>query len=66
MSYPSLRKKPYFGSHFWSRDYFVSTVGLEEEKIKRFVKYQEKEDKKEKERRIFYFNTPDWDCCQIR
>jgi putative transposase len=47
MSYPSLRKKPYFGSHFCSRGYFVSTVGLEEEKIKRFVKYQEKEDKKE-------------------
>ena len=46
-SYKSLKKKPYWGSHFWSRGYFVSTVGIDEEKIKRYVKYQEQEDKKE-------------------
>ena len=46
-SYPTLRKKPYWGNHFWSRGYFVSTVGLDEEKIKRYVKYQEGEDRKE-------------------
>ena len=46
-SYGHLRKKPYWGNHFWSRGYFVSTVGLDEEKINRYVKYQEGEDKKE-------------------
>ncbi len=46
-SYKSLKKKPYWGNHFWARGYFVSTVGIDEEKIKRYVKYQEKEDKKE-------------------
>ena len=46
-SYTSLRKKPYWGNHFWSRGYFVSTVGLDEEKIKNYVKYQEGEDRKE-------------------
>jgi putative transposase len=46
-SYGSLKKKPYWGNHFWSRGYFVSTVGLDEEKIKRYVKYQEGEDRKE-------------------
>ena len=39
-TYPSLKQKPYWGNHFWSRGYFVSTVGLDEEMIKRYVKYQ--------------------------
>ena len=36
-TYPKLKQKPYFGNHFWSRDYFVSTVGLDEEMIKRYA-----------------------------
>tara|TARA_R110002073_G_C9071619_1_gene545904 strand:- start:66 stop:377 length:312 start_codon:yes stop_codon:yes gene_type:complete len=40
-TYPSLKQKPYWGNHFWSRGYFVSTVGLDEDMIKRYVKYQE-------------------------
>ena len=40
-SYPKLRKKPYWGNHFWSRGYFVSTVGVDEEMIRRYVRYQE-------------------------
>lgn len=39
-SYPKLKKKPYWGNHFWARGYFVSTVGLDEEMIRRYVKYQ--------------------------
>ena len=46
-SYPNLKQKPYWGNHFWSRGYFVTTVGVDEETIKRYVKYQEGEDKKE-------------------
>ncbi|MEP4907941.1 MAG: transposase, partial [Algibacter sp.] len=34
-------QKPYWGNHFWSRGYFVSTVGLDEAMIRRYVKYQE-------------------------
>ena len=45
-SYPALKKKPYWGNHFWARGYFVNTVGLDEEMIKRYVKYQEKEERK--------------------
>ena len=45
-SYPKLKKKPYWGNHFWARGYFVSTVGLDEEMIKKYVKYQEEEEKK--------------------
>lgn len=39
-TYPKLKQKPYWGNHFWSRGYFVSTVGIDEELIKRYVKYQ--------------------------
>jgi putative transposase len=46
-SYPRLKQKPYWGNHFWSRGYFVTTVGVDEEIIRRYVKHQEKEDKKE-------------------
>ena len=27
-SYPKLKQKPYWGNHFWSRGYFVNTVGV--------------------------------------
>lgn len=46
-TYPKLKQKPYWGNHFWSRGYFVTTVGVDEEIIRRYVKYQEGEDKKE-------------------
>ncbi len=49
-TYPSLKQKPYWGNHFWSRGYFISTVGLDEEMIKRYVKYQEQEDHKREKR----------------
>lgn len=45
--WPILRKKQFWGNHFWSRGYFVNTVGIDEEKIRRYVKYQEEEDKKQ-------------------
>ena len=48
-SYPKMKKKPYWGNHFWARGYFVSTVGLDEEVIKRYVKYQEEEEKRTEE-----------------
>lgn len=38
-TYPNLKKKPYWGNHFWSRGYFVSTAGLDEETIRRYAKY---------------------------
>ena len=45
-SYPRLKQKPYWGNHFWARGYFVNTVGLDEEMIRRYVKYQEEQEKK--------------------
>jgi len=48
-NYPQLKKKPYWGNHFWSRGYCVDTIGLDEEKIRKYVKYQEERERKEEE-----------------
>ncbi len=48
-NYPDMRSKPYWGNHFWARGYFVSTVGVDEEIIRKYVRYQEKEEKREQE-----------------
>ena len=40
-----LKRKPYWGNHFWTRGYCVDTVGLDAEKIRKYVKYQEDSEK---------------------
>jgi REP-associated tyrosine transposase len=40
--FPYLRKKPYWGNHFWAKGYCVDTVGVNAEMIRKYVKYQEK------------------------
>jgi putative transposase len=37
--FPALRKR-YWGQHVWTRGYCVSTVGLDEERIRKYVKWQ--------------------------
>jgi len=39
--FPELKKR-YWGQHFWARGYFVSTVGADEETIKKYIKEQKK------------------------
>ena len=38
--------KTYWGKHLWSRGYCVSTVGLNEEQIKKYVKWQQEREGK--------------------
>ncbi len=40
------RRRDFRGQHFWARGYFVSTVGRDEEKVRRYIKQQEDEDKR--------------------
>ena len=40
------RKRNFVGQHFWARGYFVSTVGRDEEVIRRYIRDQEKEDER--------------------
>lgn len=37
-------KKRYWGRHFWAKGYCVSTVGLDEEQIRKYVRWQLKRD----------------------
>ena len=46
--YKNLKQKIYWGNHFWARGYCVDTVGLDEEMIRKYVKYQEKQEPKNK------------------
>jgi len=36
-----LRKKPYWGNHFWAKGYCVDTVGMDADMIRKYVRYQE-------------------------
>lgn len=47
--FKGLKKKRYWGNHFWARGYFVNTIGIDEVIIRRYVKHQEKEEKKEEQ-----------------
>ena len=38
-------KKRYWGRHFWAKGYCVSTVGLDEEQVRKYVKRQMHKDK---------------------
>ena len=41
------RRRNFVGHHFWARGYFVSTVGRDEEVIRRNIKRQENEERKQ-------------------
>lgn len=50
-SFPLLKKKPYWGNHFLSRGYCVSTISLDETKVRKYVKYQEDRQRQEETNR---------------
>jgi len=41
-----LRTNTYWGNRFWAKGYCVDTIGLDEETIRKYVKYQEKKQEK--------------------
>ena len=49
--FPALQKR-YWGQHVWSRGYCVSTVGLDEERIRKYVKWQHRKEQKAIQRRL--------------
>lgn len=40
------RNRYFTGQHMWARGYFVSTVGLDEEVIRKYIQDQKSEDRK--------------------
>jgi putative transposase len=47
------RRQNFTGQNFWARGYYVSTVGLNEETIKKYIREQETEDKRLDELELF-------------
>ena len=45
------------GQNFWARGYCVSTVGLDEETIREYVRSQEEADKKLDQLKMFELNA---------
>ena len=48
-----LKKKPYWGNHFWAKGYCVDTVGLDAEMIRKYVKYQEALERRAEQQSLF-------------
>jgi len=40
------RKKNFVGQQFWARGFYVSTVGRDEEAVRKYIREQEEEDKR--------------------
>ena len=49
--FPWLRQKPYWGNHFWSQGYCMDTEGIDEERIRLYVRWQEERGRREEARR---------------
>ena len=45
-------KRNFTGRHFWARGYCVSTVGLDEQMIRAYIKNQEREEKRQEQLRL--------------
>ena len=52
--YEQLGKR-YWGRHLWARGYCVSTIGLDEEKLRKYVQWQETREQQEEltQKRLF-------------
>jgi putative transposase len=47
-------KKRYWGRHFWARGYCVSTVGLNEEEMRKYVRWQLEKDKRMEQLKLWH------------
>ena len=47
-----LKKKPYWGNHFWTKGYCVDTVGLDADMKRKYVRYQEKKERELEQLRL--------------
>lgn len=43
--FPKLKQKLYWGNHFWIVGYCVSTAGLDLEMIRKYVRYQDQQER---------------------
>jgi len=48
------RSKNFTGESFWARGYFVSTVGLDEDAVRKYIREQEQEDERLEQLNLSY------------
>ena len=46
-------KRRYWGRHFWAKGYCVSTIGLDEEQIRKYVRWQLHKDQKYDQQKLW-------------
>ena len=51
--FKQLKKKPYWGNHLWARGYCVDTVGVDADMIRKYVKYQEAQERRSEQQPLF-------------
>ena len=51
--FKQLKQRPYWGNHFWARGYCVDTVGLDAEMVRKYVKYQEAQERRAEQPKLF-------------
>ena len=51
------RVRHFTGLHFWARGYCVSTVGLDEEMIRKYIRNQEQQEQRAEQRMLGDFST---------
>ena len=47
------KRQNFVGQHFWARGYFVSTVGRDEELVRKYIQTQENEDRRLEQLRMW-------------
>ena len=52
------RKRNFTGENFWARGYYVSTVGLDEESVRKYIRDQEAEDTRLEQLNMLHNETP--------
>lgn len=53
------RKRNFTGENFWARGYFVSTVGLDEDVVRKYIQDQEKEDERLEQLQLDFPKAPE-------
>ena len=54
------RQRNFTGENFWARGYFVSTVGLEENMVRAYIRNQEEEDERYEQMKLANVYSPPW------
>ena len=54
----TVRKRNFTGESFWARGFYVSTVGLDEDSVKKYIRDQEAEDTRLEQLNLVNTETP--------